>query len=148
MIQNLYHRMIAPFEDAYRKNIHNQQQKAGASSRQGGVGQPPSTPVRPTIPNQTLSGSGQFPQTSPTHMSTPGVPSSPNFPQSSQQNVTTSSMQQQAFLQATSTETPIPLDVISPDMDPQALKRKAEVEETEGKRARQKTGMSNCNGQV
>jgi hypothetical protein len=126
MLQHLYMTILHPCEDMYRKNIIANQQKAASR-------QTPSTPARPApgpLPNLATPSQSSKPGQLPAN-----TLSNPSTPQSSTsqagtvlENVPPTQNEPQSVTASAGTG------------DIQNLKRKADVEEPDGKRTRPKTG--------
>ncbi|KAF7784441.1 transcriptional regulator family: AT-rich interaction region [Agaricus bisporus var. burnettii] len=133
MLEQMYTGILFPFEDIYKKNLQEQQRKAQLASRQIPMGQPGQI--------RTMPANG--PQQGPNQMQRGPVGTMAHTPQAPHQraglnaqvpqhNISLSQSTSQAGMASGSEPNLL-------DSDIQGIKRKLDIEDPEGKRARQKT---------
>jgi SWI/SNF chromatin-remodeling complex subunit SWI1 len=148
MLEQMYTGILFPFEDIYKKNLQEQQRKAQLASRQIPLGQPGQIRTMPTsgtqqvpsqiqrVPVSTMGMMGQPVQNvNGAHYPAAHTPQTPHQRSTLNAQVPQHNMTSQAGL-ASGSETNLL------DSDIQGIKRKLDTEDPDGKRARQKTGMS------
>ncbi|KAK0456210.1 hypothetical protein EV421DRAFT_1750991 [Armillaria borealis] len=148
-LQACYMLILAPFEDLYKKNVHDQQRKAQLSSRQGNVmNQRPGTPTRPGqgvangmqsgFPNQMQRAQPGFPSANAVAPQTPHQGgTAPSIPQPS---ASTAHMSAPQSVDASNVGEGQSSDANVLEDIQGGIKRKLDSDDGEGKRARQKTG--------
>lgn len=157
MLEQMYTAILYPFEDLYKKNIQEQQRKAQLASRQMPMGQ--AGQMRGMAPNVVPQVSGQMQRAPMPAMGLMGQqmpnPNASHFPNTATHTPQTPHQRPGSAVLGAQLPThnlPItqstPQSGISPagdsnllDGDIQGIKRKLDMEDAEGKRARQKTGV-------
>lgn len=157
MLEQMYTAILYPFEDLYKKNIQEQQRKAQLASRQMPMGQagqmrPLVSNVVPQVPGQMqrppMPAMGMMGQQMP-NSNNPHFPNTATHtPQTPHQRPGSTALGAQIPTHNIPISQSAPQPGISPagesnllDGDIQGIKRKLDMEDAEGKRARQKTGM-------
>ncbi len=157
MLEQMYTAILYPFEDLYKKNVQEQQRKAQLASRQMPMGQ--ASQMRGMAPNVGPQVSGQMQRAPMPAMGMMGQqmpnPNNSHFPntathtpQTPHQRPGSTALGPQPPSHNLTISQSAPQSGISPagepnllDGDMQGIKRKLDVEDLEGKRARQKTGV-------
>lgn len=157
MLEQMYTAILFPFEDLYKKNIQEQQRKAQIASRQMPMGQPGQIRTMPSngaqqVPNQIQRGPvaaiGTMGQPSQNMKGSHSSNAATHTPQTPHQRPGSTAIN----TQLSQHNVPLPQSTSQTGMgsggeqnlldgDIQGIKRKLDMEDAEGKRARQKTGM-------
>lgn len=155
MLEQMYTAILYPFEDLYKKNVQEQQRKAQMASRQMSMGQPGQ--MRGMPPNGMQPGPSQMQQMQQMQRG-PMPPMVNHTPQTPHQRPGSTALNAQIPPHNMSLPQSTPQPGMTPtgdsnlfDNDIQGIKRKLDLEDAEGKRARQKTDpleSGQANGEV